>query len=250
MQIDNPFGSIYGFKSQGVYRNTAETIAKDGKGQPFTSPTGNTVYMRFGYPQPGYIFQAGDAKYTDINHDGNINNQDIVYLGNSNPMFVGGFGLNFTYKSSLRLSTFFNFRYKYDIVNQTRMLTTNMYNYDNQSTAVLRRWRKEGDVTDIPRALYKTGYNWLGSDRYVEDASFLRFRTITLRYTFNKKWTDKVKIKGLSCYLTAENMFTWTSYTGQDPEVNSIGSDPFRIATDNSRTPPIRMFTLGLTGSF
>jgi TonB-linked SusC/RagA family outer membrane protein len=250
MQIDNPFGSIYGFKSQGVYKNTAETIAKDAKGNAITSPTGNTVYMRFGYPQPGYIFQAGDAKYADINHDGNINNQDIVYLGNSNPMFVGGFGLNFTYKSSLRLSTFFNFRYKYDIVNQTRMSTTKMYNYDNQSTAVLRRWRKEGDETDMPRALYQAGYNWLGSDRYVEDASFLRFRTITLRYTFTKKATDKMRIKGLSCYLTAENMFTWTGYTGQDPEVNSIGSDPFRIAADNSRTPPIRMFTLGLTGSF
>ena len=58
------------------------------------------------------------------------------------------------------------------------MYTTNMYGYDNQSTEVLKRWRQEGDETNIPRALYKTGYNWLGSSRYVEDASFLRFRAI------------------------------------------------------------------------
>lgn len=250
MQVDNPFGSIYGFKSLGVYKDASETIARDAKGQPIADPTGKLLQMRFGYPQPGYIFQPGDAKYADINHDGNINGMDVVYLGNSNPKLTGGFGFNFTYKSTLRLSTFFNFRYKYDIVNRTKMVTSNMYGYDNQSTAVLRRWRKEGDETDIPRALYQNGFNWLGSDRYIEDASFVRFRTVTLRYTFTKKMTDKMRIRGLSCYLTAENLFTWTNYTGQDPEVSAIGSDPFRVATDNSRTPPIKMFTLGLTGSF
>ena len=79
------------------------------------------------------------------------------------------------------------------------MNTTNMYYFDNQSTAVLRRWRKEGDVTDIPRALINGGFNWLGSDRYVEDASFVRFRTITARYTFPKKDVVKMKMKTLKC---------------------------------------------------
>jgi hypothetical protein len=125
-----------------------------------------------------------------------------------------------------------------------------MYGYDNQSTAVLRRWRKEGDVTDIPRALYGSGYNWLGSDRYVEDASFVRFRTLTVRYTFPKKLTDKMKIKNLSGYVTVENLYTWTNYTGQDPEVTMRGSDPFRVARDESLTPPVKTFTIGLTGSF
>jgi hypothetical protein len=125
-----------------------------------------------------------------------------------------------------------------------------MYGYDNQSTAVLRRWRKEGDITDIPRALYGSGYNWLGSDRYVEDASFIRFRTMTVRYTFPKKITDKMKIKNLSGYITVENLYTWTDYTGQDPEVSMRGSDPFRVASDNSMTPPVKTFTIGLTGSF
>jgi hypothetical protein len=125
-----------------------------------------------------------------------------------------------------------------------------MWGYDNQSTAVLRRWRKEGDVTDIPRALYQTGYNWLGSDRYVEDASFIRFRTLTARYTFAKRLTDRMKIKNLSAYITVENLYTWTNYTGQDPEVSLRGSDPFRVATDQSMTPPVKTFTIGLTGTF
>ena len=125
-----------------------------------------------------------------------------------------------------------------------------MYGYDNQSTAVLRRWRKEGDVTDIPRAVFGSGYNWLGSDRYVEDASFIRFRTMTARYTFPKRVIDRLKIKNLSTYVTVENLFTWTNYTGQDPEVTLRGSDPFRVATDNSMTPPVKMVTIGLTSTF
>jgi TonB-linked SusC/RagA family outer membrane protein len=250
IQVNNPFGSFYGFRYQGVYKDQASTIARDAGGKPIIGPNGQAVYMKFNYPSIGYTFQAGDAMYEDINHDGNINYMDIVYLGNSNPQFTGGFGSTVTYKGRWKLTAFFNYRYKYDVVNGTKINTTNMYSFDNQSTAVLRRWRKEGDETDIPRALYRTGYNWLGSDRYVEDASFLRFRTITLRYTLPKKFTDKIKFKALSGYLTAENLFTWTKYTGQDPEVTTRGSDPFRIAIDYSFTPPVRTLTLGLTATF
>lgn len=250
MQVNNPFGSFYGFKYLGVYADEAATLAKGANGKTIVGPTGQQVYMRFNYPAVDYIFQPGDAMYEDINHDGNINYMDVVYLGNSNPKLTGGFGSSLTYKGSLKITAFFNFRYKYDVVNGTKMTTSNMYGYDNQSTAVLRRWRKPGDVTDIPRALFSSGYNWLGSDRYVEDASFLRFRTLTVRYTFPKKLTDKMKVKNLSGYITTENLFTWTNYTGQDPEVSMRGSDPFRVATDNSMTPPVKMITLGLTGSF
>lgn len=250
MQVNNPFGSFYGFRYKGVYKNADETVARDADGKPILSPTGEQINMRFDYPEIGYIFQPGDAKYEDVNHDGNIDYRDIVYLGNSNPLFTGGFGINVAYKGRLRLSTFFNFRYKYDIVDQTMMMSTNMYGYDNQSTAVLKRWRQVGDVTDMPRALYESGYNWLGSDRYVKDGSFLRFRTATLRYTFSQDQMNRMKIKNLSCYLTVENLYTWTKYTGQDPEVSVQGSDPFRVAMDNSRTPPVKTFTIGLTGSF
>jgi len=250
LKINNPFGSFYGYKFLGVYKDLASTIAIDEKGQPIIGPNGQIIYMKFNYPSIGYTFQPGDAMYEDINHDGNINYQDVVYLGNSNPKYTGGFGASVSYKGQWKLTAFFNYRFKYDVINGTKMNTTNMYGFDNQSTAVLRRWRKEGDVTDIPRALYRSGYNFLGSDRYVEDASFLRFRTITLRYTASKKLTDKLKLKNLSGYITVENIYTWTNYTGQDPEVSLRGSDPFRVAFDQSFTPPARTFTIGLTGSF
>ncbi|WP_018628828.1 SusC/RagA family TonB-linked outer membrane protein [Niabella aurantiaca] len=250
MQVDNPFGSFYGFKYLGVYKDNDATLARDASGKVIVRPNGEQVYTRFNYPAVDYTFQPGDAMYEDVNHDGTIDYRDIVYLGNSNPAITGGFGLNIGYGGQWKLSTFFNFRTGYQIINGTEMNSTNMYGYDNQSTAVLRRWRKEGDVTDIPRALYQSGYNWLGSSRYVEDGSFLRFRTVTLRYLFKRSFLDEANIKNLSAYLTAENIVTFTKYTGQDPEVSVRGSDPFRVATDNSMTPPVRLFTLGLTASF
>jgi TonB-linked SusC/RagA family outer membrane protein len=250
LQVDNPFGSFYGYRYKGVYKDQESTIAKGENGKPIIGPNGQTVYMRFNYPNIDYVFQPGDAIYEDINNDGNINYQDVVYLGNSNPLFSGGFGPSFTWKNVLKISAFFNFRYKYDVINGTEINTTNMFFFDNQSTAVLRRWRKEGDETDIPRAVIGGGYNWLGSDRYVEDASFIRFRTLTVRYTLDRKSISKLKMKSLSFFVTGENLMTFTRYTGQDPEIVATGSDPFRIAYDFSMTPPPRIFTLGIVASF
>ena len=93
LQVNNPFGSFYGFKYKGVYKDLASTIATDASGKNIVGPTGQTIFMKFNYPSIGYTFQPGDAMYEDINHDGNINYQDIVYLGNSNPKFTGGFGI-------------------------------------------------------------------------------------------------------------------------------------------------------------
>lgn len=250
LQIDNPFGAFYGFRFKGVYSDLESTIAKGPDGKPIVGPTGQPIYMRFNYPSIDYRFKPGDAAYEDINNDGNIDYKDVVYLGNSNPRLNGGFGPSVTYKNVLKLSAFFNFRTGYDIVNGTQMTTTNMYRYDNQSTAVLRRWRKEGDVTDMPRAVINDGYNWLGSDRYVEDASYLRFRTVSLRYTFEPRLLKKMHMKSMSAFVTGENLFTMTNYTGQDPEVVPRGADPFRVAIDYTMTPPSRIFTLGLQVGF
>ncbi|MFY7890220.1 MAG: SusC/RagA family TonB-linked outer membrane protein [Spirosomataceae bacterium] len=249
LKINNPFGSFYGYKYKGVYADKAATIARGKSGEPITTPDGQGVFMRFNYPKVDYIFQPGDAMYEDINNDGNINEQDIVYLGNSNPEFTGGFGGSVSYKS-LRLSGFFNYRYNYDVVNRIRMTTSNMTDLSNQSTEVLRRWHKEGDVTDVPRALWSAGYNWLGSSRYVEDASFVRLKTVTLSYTFSKSVLRRLQLSSLRAYVTAENLLTFTNYTGQNPEVQLRGSDPFRIAEDNALTPIGKTVTLGLSVTF
>ncbi|WP_426789836.1 SusC/RagA family TonB-linked outer membrane protein [Sphingobacterium sp. WOUb80] len=249
-QENNPYGSFYGFRYLGVYKDQEATIAKDAQGNAIVSPDGETIYMRFNYPTVDYVFQAGDAMYEDINHDGVIDQKDIVYLGNSNPKLTGGFGFNVGYNKRLKLSAFFNYRQGSQIINGTKMNTTDMLGYNNQSTAVLRRWRKDGDVTDIPRALYGTGYNSLGSSRYVEDASFLRLRTVTLKYDFAKEFLQRFHIDGLGAYLTVENIFTLTKYTGQDPDVAVKLKDAFTVLMDNSMTPPLKTVTLGITARF
>jgi TonB-linked SusC/RagA family outer membrane protein len=249
LRINNPFGSFYGYKFKGVYKDENATTAKDEEGNPIIGPDGNPIRMRFNYPKTDYVFQAGDAMYEDINNDGNIDERDVVYLGNSNPKFTGGFGPAFNYKGRLRVSMYFSFRLGYEVVNQANMLTTNMSNYSNQSTAVLHRWRNPGDETEMPRALFASGYNWLGSDRYVEDASFLRFRTATVSYTVGGKFLEKIKMADLRVFVTGENFFTLTKYRGQDPEV-SMERGVFGIAYDRSRTPPTQRYTIGLSTRF
>ncbi|TJY68366.1 SusC/RagA family TonB-linked outer membrane protein [Sphingobacterium alkalisoli] len=249
LQMNNPIGSFYGYRYEGVYSTTEETIAKDVDGNNIIGPDGEPVYMRFNYPYSDYVFQAGDARYADINNDGSIDERDIVYLGNSSPRLTGGFGPSVNIKNRLRIALFFNFRTGYDVVNGAMMHTTKMHNYDNQSTAVMSRWRNEGDVTDMPRALLAEGYNWLGSDRYVQDASFLRFRSATVSYSFGQDLMKRLGMSDLRMYVTGENFFTWTNYLGQDPEIN-MQKGIFGVAWDDSRTPPTMRFTLGLSTRF
>ena len=127
------------------------------------------------------------------------------------------------------------------------MNAENMYNGYNQCTTVNWRWRKEGDITDVPRAVYMQAYNWLGSDRYMEDGSFLRMKYVTARYTVPSKKIKRLGVSQLSFYLTIKNLFCLTKYSGADPEINSSG---FGVCTDNSATPISKDWTAGVTLSF
>lgn len=249
--LGNPFGSYYGFKFTGVYKDKNSTIATDDAGKPIVGPNGQVVYMRYNYPLVDYTFQPGDAMYQDVNHDGNIDYRDMVYLGNGIPKFVGGFGPTITINGNFTVKAFFNFRWGYDIVNGAKISTTDMYGVDNQSKAVLRRWRNPGDVTDIPRAVFGVGYNWLGSDRYVEDASFVRLASVTARYNLPKLLLQKLGLTMCSVYVTGQNLATWTNYTGQNPDVSTTGSvNPFSYPVDNALTPPSIQYTVGVSVGF
>jgi hypothetical protein len=148
---------------------------------------------------------------------------------------------------NLSVTAFFNFRYGNKIVNAARMDAENMYSLNNQSRTINWRWRKDGDITDMPRALYNTGYNWLGSDRYVEDGSFLRFKYLTFNYSVSSKTIEKFKLSQLNFYLTVNNLYVFTGYSGVDPEV---GYGSMSVSKDNSKTPRSKDFTLGLTVAF
>lgn len=255
IQIGQPLGSFYGYQYDGVYLNKDQTIAQDKNGNNIYDIDGNPVYQKFGYPTTNYEFQAGDARYKDINHDGNINYLDVVYLGDANPLFTGGFGPTINYMN-WSVASYFYFRYGNEIVNSTKMEMENMYDFDNQSTAVLRRWRRPyenaASAPDdiLPRALYGYGYNWLGSDRYVEDGSFLRWKSFTLSYRLPKEWLKPYGITDFKLNFTAQNLYVWTNYTGMDPEVSIGGSSIYSIGYDKTRAPKAKEFAIGASVSF
>ncbi len=258
IQTGNSNGSIYGFRYLGVYSYSYDNYEKalaegkscplvyDAEGNLMVDYDGNPKQMYFRYGSTKYAFQGGDAIYEDINHDGSIDEYDVVYLGNSNPKLEGGLGFTLRY-GKLSLNVFANFRYGNKIVNAARMEAENMYSDNNQTVTVNHRWRKEGDVTSVPRAVYQQAYNWLGSDRYVEDGSFLRLKYISLRYSLPNKWLKPLGVTAVSGYLTLNNLFCITKYSGTDPEI-SVSN--FGVATDNSKTPRSRDWMLGLSLSF
>lgn len=259
-ELGQPIGAIYGFRYKGVYLNDDQTIARDANGNKIYSYDASgkrtPVQMRFAYPTIDYQFKAGDAIYEDINHDGNIDYQDVVYLGNANPILTGGFGPNIRYKS-VSVSAFFNFRYGNKVINKMGMSLQNMASYNNQSKAVLRRWRHpyEDEATAptdlLPRAVYgsKNAYNYLGSDRFVEDGSFLRFKTLTVKYTFDKKQLKNTFLQSCQIWTTLSNLYVWTNYSGMDPEIALTGG-AFKMGEDNSRIPRSFTATLGMSVTF
>lgn len=238
-------GAFYGYKYKGVFQNTEETYARDEHGNIMRDYNEKPIVMRNG----NTLTYPGDAKYEDINHDGVINENDIVYLGNANPKLIFGGGFNLKWRD-FTLTTFFYGRLGQKVINKARMNLESMYNTNNQSTAVLHRWRAEGDDTDIPRALYGMGYNYLGSDRFVEDASYIRLKTLSLSWKMPKKWLKAISsnITNINAFVTGYDLFTWTGYKGQDPELSFPSATS--LVQDNNSTPVTKRFACGLTVNF
>ena len=272
VQVNNPLGAIYGFKYKGVYQYNYSTfnrmsdeeraaflaagktapVALNADGSLVVDGSGNPVRMVYNYTNDSsgknYRFNGGDAIYEDVNNDGQINALDIVYLGSSLPKLTGGFGFTFTY-GDWRLMTQFNYRVGNKIFNMARLRAEAMTSNDNQSQAVNYRWPKEGDDTSIPRAMYgnSSNYNSLVSDRFVEDGSYLRMGYIQLSYALRKQQLKWIGLNRVNFYLSANNPFVLTKYTGVDPDISAGGYDP---AVDWSQTPRSRSYTLGITVDF
>ncbi len=231
--------------------NATCPIAFDADGNMLTDAKGIPLPMYYCYNESyRYQFQGGDAIYEDVNHDGQIDRYDMVYLGNSNPKCNGGFGIQLWY-DRFSINTGFNFRMGNQIVNLARMNYESMLNNNNQSYATTWRWRKNGDITEIPRALSSVhgynSYNSLPSDRYVEDGDYLRLQYIQLSYDFDAKKLKKYGINNLKLFASVNNIWCWTKYTGVDPDVSPQG---FAVSTDNSRTPRTKSFTCSVNLGF
>lgn len=272
VQVGHALGGIYGFRYKGVYafdydhcgkflspekNNYAQVagdeftspIVRDAQGKVVYDKNGDPLPMMFNYGGVNYQFQGGDVIYEDINYDGQIDELDIVYLGGSNPKVNGGFGIDFKY-GQWSLKTNFNFRIGNKIINMARMYAEDMRTNKNQCASVNHRWRKNGDVTDIPRAMNAeagASYNALISDRYVEPGDFLRFQYFQLSYAFKTKQLERFGLSSLRLSASGNNLFCWSKYSGVDPEHSASGYSP---CVDNSQTPRSKSFTFSLNLGF
>ena len=282
VQLNNSLGSIYGYRNHGVFQysydylenlqkekgwNAAQyeqeinrmlaegktfPIVRDEKGNVLMDAQGHPTRLVYNYTSTNgagsqsYVFQGGDAIYEDVNHDGQINELDVVYLGNSLPKIQGGFNFTFKY-GNWSIKTRFMYRFGNKVVNLARQNLEKMFDTYNQCASVNYRWRKDGDVTPIPRAMYNTSYNFQPSDRFVEDGGFVRFQNLQIAYNFPKKMIKDWGLNQLQAYASLNNLWVWTKYSGVDPEISPQG---YGVAADASQTPRSKQFTVTLNVGF
>ncbi len=192
-------------------------------------------------PQP--LSKPGDPKYVDINGDGKLTPDDRTYMGNTNPRFVGGFNNDFRYKG-FDLVVFFQGAFDYSLYNMNRLVLES-----TTSTDALNRWvAGKNENTDIPRDGYFTStYGSYVNSRFVEDASYVRLKLLSLGYNIPVQLIKKVKfIDGLRIYASGQNLLTITKYTGTDPEVNTHSGSNVGGGIDFNSFPAFKTFTIGI----
>ncbi|PKK36777.1 hypothetical protein BWI96_10425 [Siphonobacter sp. SORGH_AS_0500] len=221
-----PVSSFYGYVMEGIFQSAQEIEASPV--QPFAKP--------------------GDLKFKDVNGDGVINDDDRTIIGNPTPDWVYGMTNAFSYKG-VELNIFFQGVQGNQIYNVTRQKRESMLGQYNGSTQTLHRWHSASDPGDgkTPRAVaIDRNNNNRFSTRWIEDGSFLRLRNISLGYQWPAKLLNKWHLKGLKTYVSAQNLITFTSYSGYDPEVGRSGNDPLVSGYDDANYPLQRMFMFGL----
>ena len=193
---------------------------------------------------------TGDAIYEDTNGDGLINNSDAMVIGNAQPDLIGGITNNFSYKG-FDLSFFFQFSVGNDVLNFSKATFVNMGAdiENNQSVEALRRWKKPGDITDVPRYELGSTKNNLHSNRLLEDGSYLRLKNVSLGYNLPPRITNKLMLEQLRIYCTATNLWTYTEYTGADPEVSTLDGSTSAQGIDFFTLPQVKTIAVGLTAT-
>jgi hypothetical protein len=174
---------------------------------------------------------------------------DRTIIGNPNPDFIYGMTNTVTYKN-FELNIFLQGTQGNDILNATRIDSEGMSDPKNQSRVVVNRWRQPGDVTDVPRAVWANSDNTRLSTRFVEDGSYLRVKALTLAYNLPASLLSKVKMHNAKIYATGENLFTFTDYSGFDPEVNAFGGSNTLQGVDFGTYPQTRNLIFGLSVTF
>ena len=207
-RVGSPANLFYGFKTNGVYSSDAEAGTA---GLKYLNAKGDSTIS----------FQGGDVRFVDVNGDHVIDNNDRQVIGDPNPDFTGGFNNTVSF-GRWSFNALFTFSKGNDIYNYTRSYLESMSGYSNQTLGVMKRWRANGQVTDVPRAVWgDPAGNSRFSDRWIEDGSYLRMRTLSVAYNLPFK---NSALKYAKVYLTGNNVFTLTKYLGDDPEFSATES--------------------------
>lgn len=242
----HPLGSFYGLEYDGIIRTQAELDAS---------------LPQFGYLKTENQTWLGDVRYKDINGkdengnltgkpDGKIDEADYTYIGSPIPKFTFGFTNTVNYKS-FDLSLFLQGSYGAKIYNFMRWQLEKLDNTtNNQLVTVLDRYTADNTDGILPRFTTTNSNNSIISDRYVEDGSYLRVQNLTIGYRLPASIAQRVKMTNLRVYLSAQNLYTFTKYTGYDPEIGSYDNGILLMNVDQGHYPNPRTITVGVNVEF
>lgn len=257
--VGTPVGMFYGYVADGLFTDQQDILdhavqVDDGTGQNLVNKT-QGVWV-------------GDVKFKDLNGDGVIDVNDQKIIGNPNPDFTFGFNNTFTY-GPLDLTIYLNGSYGADVLNYSRVVIEGQTSvFNNQASTVANRAQIGlidpngaddnpenvfllNPETNVPRPTTNdNNRNNRMSDRFIEDGSYIRIQNVRLGYTFPAGWTRKVRIERLKFYVNAQNLYTFTNYSGYDPEIGSFNQDPLLQNVDMGRYPSPRLFTFGVDVDF
>ncbi|MDJ1473640.1 SusC/RagA family TonB-linked outer membrane protein [Xanthocytophaga flava] len=229
-----PVGSFYGFVTDGLFTSMEQLNNGTNWGLD-VKPDGQWL---------------GDVRFKDLNNDKKIDDKDVTEIGNPNPKFTLGLTNTVSYKG-FDLSIFVYSSYGAKIFNYSRRQTEGLRNqYNNQLTTVMDRYTSTNTDATMPRYNQWHENNVRISDRYVEDGSYLRIQNVTLGYNLPKILINKIKTNNIRIYVSAQNLKTFTKYSGYDPELGAINNRATFMNVDNGRYPVPRTYTVGANIEF
>lgn len=230
-------GAFYGYRTKGIFK-TAEQLknAPLQFGRSVANTSGGTW--------------LGDVQYEDVNGDGVINSSDQTILGSPNPTFTYGITNTFSYKG-FDLSIFLNGSYGGKILNALKYSTAGLSSlYQNQMAYTANFWSAENPNSDIPAPRIGDNPNLYNSDRFLESASYLKIQNVTLGYTLPSEWVKRARFAKAKFYVSGQNLYTFTNYSGLDPEVGQSNQSVFLRNVDLGRYPAARTITFGVNAEF
>lgn len=248
VEVDEPLGFFYGYVTDGLFQ-IGDPICK--------TQSGETVAQRNARcASQGLAFQnartdAGDIRFRDLNGDGVINADDRQKIGNPWPDYEGGLTTSLSF-AGFDLSGFLQFSLGNDIYNANGLYMLQYGSFgDNHPTRALERWRPGNTNTTEPRAIDgDPNGNSRTSDRLIEDGSFWRVKNVVLGYTLPNTLASRFGYRTARIYVQAQNLLTFTDYSGFDPEVNTSGQSTITRGTDFYTMPQTRTFTVGFNLGF